>query len=93
MAGTKRLAVTGPWHGQVIEPETDNYTTVTWRATGAAALGLDAPEPVPYEAQAYPVPLVAGIARMPLLVPVGIMPTAPEVLDALVLAVFGEVQG
>jgi hypothetical protein len=103
MPGTKRLAVTGPWHGQMIEPDSDAYTVINAKVepvkvTGLILPGMPQPEPVsaevvevPYCPVAYPIPLVRGVAAMPLLVPAGLTPTAPEVLDALVLAAFGEV--
>lgn len=91
MAGTKRLAITGPWHGQAIEPTTDEYESITWRAEGAAALAIDAPVPVVYRPATYPIPTMHGLAPMPVLIPEGIDPTPPEVVDALVMAVFGQV--
>jgi hypothetical protein len=98
MPGTKRLAVTGPWHGQMIEPTSDAYESIK-AATKPATTGLilpghPAPEPVEdvtYVKLAYPIPLVGGVLPMPLLVPEGLAPAGPEVLDALVLAAFGEV--
>ena len=101
MPGTKRLAVTGPWHGQMIEPDSDNYVSISAKVEPIKVSGLvmpGSPEPapaevveVPYCPVTYPIPLVHGVAPMPLLVPAGLTPTAPEVLDALVLAAFGEV--
>lgn len=93
MAGTKRLAVTGPWHGQMIEPNSDDYRSIRWEGKALILANEPVPEPVDYVPLSYPIPLVNGVAAMPLLVPTGISPTAPEVLDALVLAAFGQVQG
>lgn len=101
MSGTKRLAVTGPWHGRMIEPSSDAYINIMARVEPVQVAGLVLPgaptapteaevTEVPYCPIAYPIPLVRGVAHMPLLVPAGITPTAPEVLDALVLAAYGE---
>lgn len=104
MSGTKRLAVTGPWHGQMIEPTSDQYETITAQAPAEVSNKLiiagaghvkpaEVAAAVEYAPLSYPIPLVRGVAAMPLLVPVGLTPTGPEVLDALVLAAFGEVTG
>lgn len=102
MPGTKRLAVTGPWHGQMIEPTSDDYTTITakvepaGRVTGLVLPGQE-PAPaavteIPYIPVSYPIPIVNGVAAMPLLVPAESTPVlAAEVLDALVLVAFGTV--
>jgi hypothetical protein len=103
MPGTKRLAVTGPWHGQIIEPTSDAYESISAQVPAPIRTALILPgtpealppavepEPVTYVKLTYPIPLVNGVRQMPLLVPGGIVPTGPEVLDALVLAAFGEV--
>lgn len=79
MAGTKRLAVGGPWHGQIIEPSNDTYRS----------LAVNRSEFV-YVPRSLPFPTVAGVlAPMPVLVCDGYeAPTFVDVLDALVSAVW-----
>lgn len=79
MAGTKRLAVGGPWHGRVIEPANDTYRRLPVDRGAFHYL----PATVPF-------PTVSGQhAPMPILICDGYAPPVfVEVLDALVSAVW-----
>lgn len=90
MTGTKRLCVNGPWHGHLVEPESDNYTSIRAELTGSLRLQSGETH-VDYVPGRVAVPTVTGaMAPMPVLSPAGYpAPSLIEAIDALILLAWG----